>query len=173
MAKTVSNDALWEKLLEMDEQLNSLSTDQKLLASSLKQLENTSNYESIKDEIIHEINKQARFLGKHSDVNFGVVNQNIKILNEKIRKWLNIIIRIQKQQKETIEPQKADNSYLNFKFFKVRKSSFVTAVLGLLVFLLTVFCMKQQSDYGLLLNEYYKQGFNLENLNKGIKAGIE
>ncbi|MBK5721832.1 hypothetical protein JGH11_13210 [Dysgonomonas sp. Marseille-P4677] len=44
------------------------------------------------------------------------------------------------------------DAYFNFKLFKVRKLSFVIVVLGLLVFILTVFCMKQQNNYTLLIN---------------------
>lgn len=53
---------------------------------------------------------------------------------------------------------KADDkkSFLNFKFFKLRKSSLVIAILSLLVFILTVFCMKQQNDYVILMDGYYK-----------------
>jgi hypothetical protein len=51
--------------------------------------------------------------------------------------------------------------FLNFKLFKLRKSSIVIAILGLLVFILTLLCMKQQNDYTLLMNEYYKKGIEL------------
>jgi hypothetical protein len=52
-------------------------------------------------------------------------------------------------------------SFLKFKLFKLRKSSIVIAILGLLVFILTLFCMKQQNDYTLLMNKYYKKGIEL------------
>jgi hypothetical protein len=66
-----------------------------------------------------------------------------------------------KREQEKVKPksaQEVDNSYLNFKFFRVRKTSAVIAILGLLVFILTLFSMKQQNDYSLLMDEYYRQG---------------
>lgn len=60
-------------------------------------------------------------------------------------------------------------SYFNFSLFKVRKTSLVIAILGLLVFLLIVFCMKQQNDYALMANEYYKQMIAVELLKNEIK----
>ncbi len=55
-------------------------------------------------------------------------------------------------------------AYFNFRLFKVRRASFVIAVLGLLVFTLTLFCMKQQNDYTLLNYEYYKQSIGIDSL---------
>lgn len=54
--------------------------------------------------------------------------------------------------------------YLNFRFFKVRKSSLVIAVLGLLVFILTLFCMKQQNDYAFLMDGYYRQSIEAKEI---------
>lgn len=157
MAQSVSNDALWEKLSELDKILEKLSEIQ--IASKLSDARAivTPDFQKEKDEIITEIQEQTYKLGKHSDINFGAVNLNIKPLDENMRKVWNIVNRIRKQQKETIEPQKTDCSYINFRFFKVKKTSLVIAVLGLLVFILTVFCMKQQNDYALLLDEFYRQ----------------
>lgn len=58
-----------------------------------------------------------------------------------------------------------EKSYLNFKLFKLRKSSLVIAVLALLVFILTLFCMKQQNDY-VLLNEYHRQSIEAKEIEK-------
>jgi len=110
MAQTVSNDALWQKLSEMDKKLDKLS----------------------------EVRESP--------------------------------IPILKQQIESGEPQKPDDSCFNFKFFKVRKTSFVISILGLLVFILTMFCMKQQNDYSLLMNEYYKQNMTIQKLNEELKV---
>jgi hypothetical protein len=40
----------------------------------------------------------------------------------------------------------------------------VIAALGLLVLILTLFCMKQQNDYALLLDEYYRQGIEVREI---------
>jgi fumarate reductase subunit C len=54
-------------------------------------------------------------------------------------------------------PENNKESCFDFKFFKVRKTAAVIAILGILVFILTLFCMKQQNDYVLLMEEYYRQ----------------
>lgn len=185
MANLVSNDALWEKLSEISQQLNSLSTEQKSQVLSSDQIGNTSDSISMKNEIINEIKEHAKLLGMHSDVNFKANEQNVKMIDENIRKIWGIVARIRKQQRETAERQakngsgqrpepletqvKDNREYFNFRFFKIRKSSLVIAILGLLVLTLTLFCMKQQNDYALLNNEYYKQSI----LVKEIQAEEE
>jgi len=180
MANSVSNDALWEKLSEISQQLNSLSMEQKSQASSSEQVKNTFDLSSIKDEIINEIKKHAKLLGNHSDVNFKANEKNMKMIDENIRKIFNIVVRIRKQQRETAELQVENGSkqqsepletqvkdhreYFNFRFFKIRKSSLVIVILGLLVLTLTLFCMKQQNDYALLNNEYYKQSISVKEI---------
>lgn len=59
--------------------------------------------------------------------------------------------------KEPVMKSKNHKSYLNFKFIRFRKTSIAIAVLGLLVFILTMFCMKQQNDYAVLMDECYRQ----------------
>lgn len=144
MAKSVSNDALWEKLSEISEQLNKLSTEQKTQITNTNQEENSSDLCDIKDEIIAEIKQQGYLLGKHGDSNYKAINQNIAASDEIVRKIFNVVVRIRKQQKEAIQPQ-ADKpkAYFNFKFIKIQKSSFIIAVLGLLMFLFTIFYMKR------------------------------
>ena len=165
MAKTVSNDALCEKLSVISEQLNSLLLYQKSQISSSEQAKNIFDFNSLKDEIITEVKEEIRFLGMHGDINFGTVNQNIATLDEIIRKVWNIATGIRRQQKGDIELQaKNKGSYLNFKFFRFRKSSLASARLGLLVLLLTGVCMKQQNDYTLLNDEYYRQSVGIRDL---------
>lgn len=55
MAKSVPNDALWEKLSEISEQLNKLLTEEKTQITNTNQEENSSDLCDIKDEIIAEI----------------------------------------------------------------------------------------------------------------------
>lgn len=156
MANSVSNDALWGKLSEISEQLN-----------RSKQTEDTPHFSGVKDEIISIIRNEADILGKHNDINFGASNQNWQATDENVTKILRIVSRIRKQQKEFLETQvKSNQEYFNFKLFKIRKTSFVIALLGLLVFLLTLLCMKQQNDYSLLNNEYYKQSIVIKKMQK-------
>ena len=146
MAQSVSNDALWEKLSEISEQLN-----------HSKQTENVPDLSGVKDEIVTEIKGDIRILGLSSDSHFKANRENIQMLDENIRKILGIASRIRKQQREAAESQKTDGVYFNFRFFKIKKTSLVIAILSLLVFILTVFCIKQQNDYVLLMDGYYRQ----------------
>ena len=107
MAQSVSNDALWEKLSEMDKKFASL----------------------------------IKTLGLSNDSHFEANTQNIQMLNENVLKTWKVVTIIWKQQKESNEVQKdGGESCFNFRFFKVRKMSFIITVLGLLVFILTLFC---------------------------------
>lgn len=130
------------------------------------------DFNGVKDEIFAEIERQTTKLGKHYDLNFKANEDNWRVTDENITEIFNIVSRIRKQQRETserqsesdteqrleaLETQTKDNRvYFNFRFFKLRKSSLVITVLGLLVLILTLFCMKQQNDYTLLLDEFYR-----------------
>jgi hypothetical protein len=82
-----------------------------------------------------------------------------------------VVSRIRKQQRETVESQgKEKESLVNFWLFKVRKTSFAIAMLGLLILILTLFCMKQQNDYALLMNEYYKQSVVIKDFEAEIDS---
>ena len=158
MAQSVSNDALWQKLSEMDKKIDKLSELQESLDSNKEQ-----------EEIMNKI----RILGLSTDSQFKANRENIQMLNGNILNTLKEVTQIRNRQVESGEPQKPDDFYLNFKFFKVRKTSFVIAILGLLIFILTLFCMKQQNDYSLLMNEYHKQNITIQKLDGELKEKIE
>lgn len=61
-------------------------------------------------------------------------------------------------------------SYFNFKFFKIRKTSVTIALMGMLVFILTLFSMKQQNDYSLLMDEYYRQSIEVREMRVEIDS---
>lgn len=63
---------------------------------------------------------------------FEAHRQNFQVLIDNSVNILNIVSLIRKQQKETVESQEADVHYFNFRLFKVRKTSFVIAMLTLL-----------------------------------------
>ncbi|HBL34636.1 MAG TPA: hypothetical protein DDZ96_12605 [Porphyromonadaceae bacterium] len=170
MAQTVSNDALWEKLSEIDRKFEKFIVMQESQAAAQEQNENMPGLEKARDTIITEIRQQITLLDKHNDSNFGANRQNIEILNKNILSAIKHTREVNDQLKTYIESQKEDEkNHFNIKLFKVRKTSFVIAVLGLLVFLLIVFCMKQQNDYTLMANEYYKQMIAVEHLKGEIK----
>jgi len=174
MAQSVSNDALWEKLLEIDKKIDKSVPEQ-------EQVDITAEIKSLKNEILVELEMRANLLGTHSQSHFDANRQNIIALGDNVRKVWNIVARIRKQQKETVEIQtenkkeqqlktletqtKDNYEYFNLQFFKFRKVSFIMAILGLLVFILTAFCMKQQNDYLLLIDEYYRQEMTIKEMH--------
>lgn len=171
MAKAVSNEALWEKLSEIDKKLDQASFMQKTPIPLEDQEETKPDFQKEKDEIITEIKEQAYKLGKHGDVNFDANRKKIEMLDENMRKALNIVSRIRKQQGEAVEPKiESKEGYFNFRFFKIRKTSLIIAVLGLLVFILTVFCMKQQNDYALLMDEFYRKSIVIRELQTEVAS---
>ncbi len=165
MAQSVSNDALWEKLSEIDKKLEKLSEMQKLSNLRDEQVIIKPDFQKEKDEIVSKLEKYIQGLGTHCDSHFKVINKDIAQLEkdtEGVYKVLSYMSAILKEPAEQPTMKSNDKkSFLNFKLFKLRKSSIVIAILGLLVFILTLFCMKQQNDYALLMNEYYKKGIEL------------
>ena len=123
------------------------------------------DFQKEKDEIVSKLEKYIQGLGTHCDSHFKVIHKGIGQLEEdtegvyKILSYMSAILKEPAVQDETKSDDK--KSFLNFKLFKLRKSSLVIAILSLLVFILTLFCMKQQNDYALLMNEYYKKGIEL------------
>lgn len=165
MAQSVSNDALWEKLSEVDQKLEKLSEMQKSSNLRDEQAIIKPDFQKEKDEIVSKLEKYIQGLGTHCDSHFKVIHKDIVQLEkdtEGVYKVLSYISAILKEPPELSAIKLDDKkSFLNFKLFKLRKSSLVIAILGLLVFILTLFCMKQQNDYALLMNEYYKKGIEL------------
>lgn len=161
MAKTVLNEAIWEKLLEIDKKLEYLSETPKASNLDDEQVSVKADFRKKKEEIVENLKKYIQGLGTHCDAHFKTIHKNYEQLEEsvngiyKILKYMSAMLKDAQEQTET----KSDDrkSYLNFKFFKVRKTSIVIAALGLLVLILTLFSMKQQNDYTLLNNEFYKQ----------------
>lgn len=123
------------------------------------------DFQKEKDEIISKLEKYIQGLGTHCNSHFKVIHKDIEQLEkdtEGVYKILPHMSAILKAPPERPAIKSDDKkSFLNFKLFKLRKSSIVIAILGLLVFILTLFCMKQQNDYTLLMNDYYKKGIEL------------
>lgn len=152
MSKSVSNDALWEKLSEINEQLK-----------GSKQAESAPDFSEIA-EVIHAFRQSNNACFEENKKNISIVNKNILL-------GLKRVASIQEQVESRAEQDKSDkSSYFNFKFFKVRKSSVAISVLGLLVLTLTVFCMKQQNDYTLLNNVYYRQSIVLKEIQAEVDS---
>ncbi|WP_050699803.1 hypothetical protein [Dysgonomonas sp. BGC7] len=161
MAQSVSNDALWEKLSEVDKKLERLFNTQKPSNLDNEQAIIKPDFQKERDEIVSKLERYIQGLGTHCDSHFNVIHKDIEQLEkdtEGVYKILSCLSAILKETGEQSGTKQDDGkSYLNFKLFKLRKSSLVIAILGLLVFILTLFCMKQQNDYVLLLDENYKR----------------
>ena len=165
MSKSVSNDALWEKLSEISELLNNLTTEQKSQALSNEQVDITPELRANKDEIVEKLEKYIQGLGNHCDSHFKTIYKNLGQLDENTHGIYEILSSMWRIMRETEEQTKTDDkSYLNFKFFKIHKSAIVITLLGLLVFILTTFCMKQQNDYSILNGEYYRKRIEIREM---------
>lgn len=169
MAQSVSNDALWEKLSEVDKKLEKFFEMQKSSNLRDEQAIIKPDFQKGKDEVVSKLEKYIQGLGTHCDSHFKVIHKDIAQLEkdmEGVYKVLSYMSAILKEPPELSAIKLDDKkSFLNFKLFKLRKSSLVIGILGLLVFILTLFCMKQQNDYVLLMEEGYKQNVILKNLN--------
>lgn len=160
MAQAVSNDALWEKLSEIDKKLEKLSDMQELSNLRDEQVIIKPDFQKEKDEIVSKLEKYIQGLGTHCDSHFKVIHKDIEQLEKdtegvyKILSYMSAILKEPAKQPAIKSDDK--KSFFNFKLFKLRKSSLVIAILSLLVFILTLFCMKQQNDYVILMDGYYK-----------------
>jgi len=171
MSKSVSNDALWEKLSEIEGTINRHLKEQKGPAPKQEQADAMPQLRENKDEIVKKIEKYIQGLGTHCDSHFKSIYKNFGQLDENTHGIYEILSSMWKIMREPEEPAKTeDKSYLNFKFFKLRKSSLVIAVLGLLAFTPTLFCMKQQNDYALLNNEYYRQNILIKEMQTEVDS---
>ena len=168
MAQSVSNNALWEKLSEVDKKLEHFSEMQKPSNLDNEQAIIKPDFQKEKDEIVSKLEKYIQGLGTHCDKHFKVIHENIEQLEkdtEGVYKILSCMSAILKEpQEQSVIKSDDKKPYLNFRFFKVRKSSLVIAVLGLLVFILTLFCMMQQNDYVLLMDEHYRQNIEIREM---------
>ena len=151
MAQSVTNDALWEKLSEIDKKIERLSEIQTSSAT-------TPQKGSDKDEIIAKIEEYAYKLGKKSDTHSDMSKQGIKKLIGDLLMIGEMIACVNDRQQAYFELQKeGKETYLNFILFKVRKTTAAIAILSMLVFILTLFCIKQRSSYAQLNKEFNRQ----------------
>lgn len=178
MANSVSNDALWEKLSEIEEKINRYLKEEKVSDLTQEQADITSELKANKDEIIDIFKKCIQGLGTHCDSHFKTMYKHLEQLEKDTKGiyealvCISAILQESKEQPEMnpkLEPQ-SDKFHLDFRLFKVRKTSLTITTLGLLVFILTVFCMKQQNDYSLLNGEYYRQSVVLKEMQMEVDS---
>jgi hypothetical protein len=184
MSKSVSNDALWEKLSEIEEKINKYSQEQKTSVTAQEQVDISPELTANKAEIVDIFKRCIQRLRTHCNSHFKVIHKNIELFNERSKDGFQVLsymwawmqekeeerAKIEQEKVKLTSEQETENSYLNLKFFKIRKTSLVIAVLGLLVFILTVFSMKQQNDYSLLLDEHYRQDITIGQLKVAMDS---
>jgi len=174
MSKSVTNDALWEKLSEIEEMISKSSKEQNAPVPIQEQADITPEIRAIKDEIIGKLEKYIQGLGTHCDSHFKAGYKHFEQLGEDIDgiyKVLTCISRIIQEPEKQSETKPEENKlHLNFILFKVRKTSLIMAALGLLTFILTIFCMKQQNDYALLNGKHYKQSIAVREMQVEIDS---
>jgi hypothetical protein len=169
MSKSVSNDALWERLSEIEEKINKSLMEQNKLVPTQQQVDVKSELKAIKEEIIEIFKKCIQGLGTHCDVHFkSILTKTSKLDSDMVDAIVYLVHLIKESEKQ--QKPKDTQSYFSFKFFKIRKTSLMITILGLLVFILTLFSMKQQNDYSLLMDEYYRQGFELREMQNEIDS---
>lgn len=188
MNKSVSNDALWEKLSEIEERINRYLMEQKKTIHGEEQAEIVAQLKANKDQIAELFKKGLQGLGTHCDSHFKAMYGHIEQLEKDSKGLYEVLSCIcklmnnaEKQSENKAESKPApDKSFLDFKLFKIRKATVVITILGLLVFILTLFCMKQQNDYTILNQGYYRQGITtrelqmeLDSLKNTLKMGAE
>jgi hypothetical protein len=161
MSKSVSNDALWEKLSEIEEKINQSLMEQKAPVQAQEQRDLTPEIKATKDEIIEKLEKYIQGLGTHCDKHFKFLQSKVGKLENDMADAIACLVHLVKESGKQ-QNEKDTQSYFNFSFFKVKKTSLVIAVLGILVFILTLFSMKQQNDYSLLMDEYYRQRIEIK-----------
>ncbi|MDU1906631.1 MAG: hypothetical protein E6772_17840 [Dysgonomonas sp.] len=173
MAKTISNDAIWEKLSEIDEKLKNVLDKQQEENTFPVNIQPLSN-----DEILASIKENAFILGKSNDSHFEANLKNITTLNNNVLSIKKLINNLSAPKNINLDEIKAlfkEKDIFHFGFISFRKTSFIITILGILIFTLTVFSMKLYSDSLIYQNKYYRQIIVTRNLqieNDSLKVKV-
>ena len=85
MSKSVSSDALWEKLSEIEEKISKSLIEQKAVVPIQEQVDTTSKIKTSKDEIIEKLEKYIQGLGTHCDKHFKFLQSKVGKRSEERR----------------------------------------------------------------------------------------
>lgn len=135
MKNSISNDSIWGKLSEIDEKL------EKVLS---KPQESNSPSLSI-DELLDKIGDNS--------TNFNKLDNDI----QDIKKAIDEIPIPENIDLDKITALFEKKDIFHFGFIKFRKTSFIITILGILIFILTIFSMKLYNDSIINQNNYYNQ----------------
>ena len=172
MSKSVSNDALWEKLSEIEVRINKCLKEENKPVPAQQQVDITSESKAIKEEVVENLKKYIQGLGSHCDKHFKFIQTKVGKLDNDMSDAIACLLHIIKESEKQQKP-KGTQFYFKFKFFKVKKASLVITILCLLVFILTLFSMKQQNDYSLLIDKYYRQEITIQKLHEEFETNKE
>lgn len=178
MAKTISNDAIWEKLSEIDQKLEKIVLKQKSFSPKQEEVDNEPPSNGIKDEIITQIKADIRILGLSNDSHFEANLKNITTLNNNvlsIKKAVNNLSATENINMNEIKALLDKKDIFRFGIIKFKKTSFIITILGILIFILIVFSMKLYSDSLINLNNYYRQVIftrKLQSENDSLKVKV-
>jgi hypothetical protein len=76
MSKSVSNNALWEKLSEVEENINKYLKGQKTAVPAQEQVDISPELKANKDEIVEIFMKCIQGLGTHCDSHFSMIHKD-------------------------------------------------------------------------------------------------
>jgi hypothetical protein len=99
MAQSVTNEALWVKLSEVEQRLDEFLVEQKSLVPTQEPAECKPDFTAVKEDIITKIKDEISILGLSSDSHFEANTRNIEVIAETIQKVWNIVSRIREAAK--------------------------------------------------------------------------
>jgi len=173
MAKTISNDAIWEKLSEIDEKLKNVLDKQQEENTVPVNIQSLSN-----DELLASIKENAFILGKSNDSHIEANLKIITTLNNNvlsIKKAVNNLSAPENINMNEIKALLDKKDIFRLGFISFRKTSFIITILGILIFTLTIFSMKLYNDSLINQNNYYRQVIftrKLQSENDSLKVKV-
>lgn len=116
MSKSVSNDALWEKLSEIEEKINQYVKGQKAPDSMREQVDVTPEIKASKVEIVEKLEKYIQGLGTHCDKHFKFIQTKVGKLDNDMADTIACLVHLVKESGKQ-QNEKDTQSYFNFRFF--------------------------------------------------------
>ena len=118
MSKSVSNDALWEKLSEIEEKIEKSLMEHKAPIPIQNQVNITPELQANKDAIIEKLEKYIQGLGTHCDKHSKFFQSKVGKLENDMADAIACLVYLVKESGKQ-QNEKDTQSYFNFRFFKV------------------------------------------------------
>jgi hypothetical protein len=113
MSKSVSNDALWEKLSEIEKKINKSLMEHKAPVQEQEQRNLTPEIKTTKVEIIEKLEKYIQGLGTHCDKHFKFLQSKVGKLENDMADAIACLVHL---VKESGKQQKHTQSYFILNF---------------------------------------------------------